>query len=180
MPDPVTILATLAYVISKRAGSGAIAGTLSQLFGGAAAGAFRGDLEKLRSAFLTITRPDSNQDLDRAVSRASLHASLFCLMEALGEPMEPAFGKLEQWRQYVEERLPHGLRELGRQQGGVIAQAERVLLLQAKVHCEADLKQIEESFTPVLIPPNKMLTTVDDGYADKRAAEALALIEEKS
>ena len=179
MPDPITTLAALGYVISKHKGAGEIANTLSQLFGGAAGNAFHGDLVQLRKDFLTITRPDSNQDLDRAVARSSLHASLFCIMEALGEDLEPASGKLELWRQCVEERFPQRVRELGRPQGGVIAQAERAQLLQAKADCIAALKQIEKSFTPVSISPNTMLTTVDDRFAEKPATEALAGIEEK-
>src|SRR5450755_3812980 len=98
MPAPVTILATLGYVISKQAGAGKVADMLAQLFGGAAGNAFFGDLEKLQSAFLTISRPDNNQELNRSVARSALHANLFCLMEALGEPVEPPSGKLEFWK----------------------------------------------------------------------------------
>ena len=97
VPIPVLILTVLGYVISKHAPVGGVTDLLSQLFGGTAGNPFHGDLEKLRSAFLTITLPDSNRELDRAVARSSLHASLFCLMEALREPMEPASGTLERW-----------------------------------------------------------------------------------
>jgi hypothetical protein len=37
-------------------------------------------------SFLDLTRPDQNQDLERALARSALHASLFCTVEALGDP----------------------------------------------------------------------------------------------
>ena len=180
MLSSITILATLAYAISKKAGSDGSADVLAQLFGGATGNAFHGDVEKLRSAFLNITRPDSNQDLERAVARSSLHASLFCLMEALGEPLEPPTGKLAVWRECIEARLPQALRDIRRPVGGFLSETDRRQLLQAKEGCETDRKQIEVSFTPVPIPPGKMPIAVDDRYAEERAAEALAEIEKKS
>jgi len=186
MLDPITILTMLAYAITKRAGTdpttnlGAGVDLLAQLFGGAAGNAFYGDLEKLRATFLTITRPDSNQDLERAAARSSLHASLFCLMEALGEPLEPAAGNLAHWRQCIADRLPDTLRDLRRPSEGFFKEADRSQLLKAKKDCEAQLEQIEtSSFTLVDIAPDRMLVTVEAGYDRQRAKEALELIEEK-
>src|ERR1035437_9345938 len=152
----VTLLTALAYAIAKNAGSGAGLESLAQMFGGAAGSSFHVDIQKLRTAFFAITRPDSNRDLDRAAARSSLHASLFCLMEALGESLEPAGGALAKWRQCIEERLPQALRDLRRPPEGFLAAAGRSQLLQAKKHCEAQLDQIETHFTPVDIEPGRM------------------------
>ena len=179
MLSSVTILMTLAYAISKHAGPSTSTDVLAQLFGDAAGNAFHGDVEKLRAAFLKITRPESNQDLERATARSSLHASLFCLMEALGDPLSPPAGKLAQWKQCVLERLPQTLRDFDRPVGGFLSEAERLQLLQAKADCEAALEQLEIAFSPVEIQPNKMLTLAADGYAQQCSREALALIENR-
>jgi WD40 repeat protein len=178
MLDPITILTTLGYAISKT-GKSPGADVLTQIFGGAAGNAFHANVQQLRTAFLTIARPDSNHELERAAARSSLQANLFCLMEALGESLEPAGGKLAVWRQCAEERLPQNLRDIGHPWEGFMADAARRQLLAAKKDCEADLDQIERAFTPVDIQPNQMLGTVEEADAADRAAEALALIEMK-
>ena len=185
MLEPVTILTALAYAITKSAATdpnsmlGSGVDLLAQLFGGAAGNSFHGDLENLRAAFLNITKPDNNQELERAAARSALHANLFCLMEALGEPMEPAAGKLAQWRQCIQGRLPQTLREIRRPSEGFFKDAERAQLLQAKQGCEDELKQIESRFTPVAIDANRMLITIEDDYAGARAHDALTAIEKE-
>src|ERR1035441_6287249 len=125
MLDPVTLLTALAYAITKNTGTGGGSDVLAQLFGGAAGHAFHGDVQKLQTALLAITRPDSNQELERAAARSSLHASLFCLMEALGESLETASRTLAKWKQCIEERLPQTLRDLGRPSRGFFNDAGR-------------------------------------------------------
>ena len=56
--------------------------------------------------------------------------------------------------------------------------AERAQLQEARKSCEGQLKEIEAVFTPVDIDPNRMLVTIEDDYAGKRALESLASIEE--
>jgi WD40 repeat protein len=179
MLDPATILTILAYEIARQAGKDAGTDALAQLFGGAAGNFLHGDLQKLRTAFLTIAKPENNTELDRAAARSALHACLFCLTEALGESLEPATGTVARWRQCVEERLPQTLRDLRRPTEGFFKDADRNQVLEARKDCESRLAEIETNFTPVDIDPNHMLATVEPDYATQRATEALEAIEEK-
>jgi len=182
MLAPATILTALAYAIAKNAGSGGpVRGVdlFAQLFGGAAGNAFNGDSAGLLHAFRAIARPGSSQDLERVAARSALHASLFCLMKALGESLEPASGTLAEWRQCIEARLPQDLRDLPLPPEGFLAYVRRRQLLHAKKGCEAQLEQIEIHFTPAAIEPNEMLVTIKEGYATLRATEALEEIEAK-
>lgn len=184
MIDPITILTVLAYAIAKqKAGDQKgdellpkVLDAFAQLFGGAAGNAFHGNLEKLRAAFLNITKPDSNQDLERAAARSALHANLFCLMEALGEPLTTGKAK---WLQCVRARLPQTLRDLRRPSEGFLQDAGRAQLIQAKEDCEKQLKQIETRFTPSAVSPHEMLRKVEEDYATRRAGEALEAVEAK-
>lgn len=130
MLDPVTILTALAYAIAKNAG----AEVFADFFGGEARSALKGDLKRLLDEFLTITKPNSNQELERAAARSSLHANLFCLMEALGESMEPARGKVAKWRQRIKERLPESLRDFRRPSEGFLRDADRAIRAASRVH----------------------------------------------
>src|ERR1700733_888592 len=129
MLDPVTILSALAFAVARKSGadphtgSGLAIDTLTTMLGNVAGNSFTGDIQKIRQSFLTLTRPDQNQDLERALARSALHASLFCVMEALGEPMKPPTGKFERWQQCVTERIPDGLKELARSSKGFFSDA---------------------------------------------------------
>jgi WD40 repeat protein len=184
MLDPITILTTVGYAIARNAGSTAggpnpVSDVFAQVFGGAAGNALYGDVQSLRKAFLTVTRPDSNRDLERASARSALHADLFCLMEALGEPLEPPSGQLEKWWLCVRDRLPQAMKDLRRPYGGFLSEAHRIQLLEAKTDCIDQLKKIEVSFKPNEIKPNQMLAAMRIGYAEKCAADALTGIESK-
>ena len=183
MVDPVTLLTVMAYAVTRNSGTdpktnfGLAFEALSEMFGGAAGNSFFGDVQKLRQTFLTITKPDSNRDLDRAVARSALQASLFCIMEAIGEPMKSPVGKVALWRQCIAARLPQNLRDLRRPSEGFFADAGRAQLLAAKQLCEKRLSRIEKKFAPVAIDPNRLLKSVEDDYAQRRSSEALAAIE---
>jgi WD40 repeat protein len=184
MPDPITILMAVAYAIVKNAGTNpnapsAVMDAFAQLFGGAAGNAFHGDVQGLKRAFLNVSRPDSNQDLERAIVRAALHADLFCLMKSLSESIDPPAGQFEKWWLCVEERLPQALRDLQRVAGGVLSEGNRSQLLLAKADCINQLKQTEINFVPSQIKPHQMLAAMEEGYAEKCAVGAFAALESK-
>lgn len=177
MVSSITVLLSIAYAISKHAGSGTGAEVLSELFGDAAGNAFHGDIEKLRTAFLTVTRPERNEDLERSTVRSALHANLFCLMEALGESLGPPQGNAAKWLDCVLLRVPQSLRELNRPLGGFLSEVERTQLLRCKVDCEKDLEKLEEVFLPVDIEPNRLLIPPDQDFTRECSEAALAAIE---
>jgi len=184
MPDPITVLTTLAYAVVRNVGSSSsgpnpVSDIFAQLFGGAAGNAFHGDVQELERAFLGVSRPDSNKDLARASTRSALHAQLFCLMESLGEPLDPPPGKLEKWWICIQDRLPQGLKDFRRPLGGILSEALRAQLIQAKTDSIEQLKTLELSFVPSEIKPHQMLVVMEDGFAEKCAADSLAGIESK-
>jgi tetratricopeptide (TPR) repeat protein len=186
MLDPVTVLSALAFAVARKSGAdphtsfGLAVDTLTTMLGNVAGNSFTGDIQKIRKSFVTLTQPDQNEDLERALARSALHASLFCVMEALGEPMKPPAGRVAFWRQCAADRVPKQLKDLLRSSKGFLADADRAQLLMAKDLCEQLLSRVEKrKFTRLDIDRRKLFVTLDKDYAAKSSAKALAAIERR-
>ncbi|HEY6340331.1 MAG TPA: hypothetical protein VIY49_02470 [Bryobacteraceae bacterium] len=127
-PMPLlTILSGLAVLALKK-GSGAdpVRQMLDTVVGGAAGNQFFTDFHNIRrgmAQWLRGIHPDQNMAIERAVLRSALHADLFCLIEAAGEPLELPANRAERWLQILRDRLPDRLKHLHELPGGFFEEA---------------------------------------------------------
>ena len=178
----ITILSALAVTaLQKDGGIEGVRQMLGTLVGGAAGNAFSADVHDLGNAlagWLRATRPDRNMDLERAVRRSGLHADLFCIVEALGEPLELPESRGERWLQLLHERTPERFRNPGMLREGALTAGGKMQLRLAREAILQRLKQIEDQFSTNSLDPDKLLGKEDKDYA--RAAAESALVELES
>ncbi len=187
MPDPFTALIGLAWAGSQFAGEPdnpvlkklrdlAIeqAGHLTSHFAHA-------DLERARESlheYFEGHHPEKNLDLERAVTRSSLHADIYCLMEALHEPLEPPKGRIERWRRLILERAPESLQS--QPKTGVLTTGTQTTLRKIKEDREKRLREIEkiDELDPPAIDPRLLLKMAKrQQYGASLTAAALTEIE---
>src|SRR5205823_2119415 len=146
--SPLTLLSLVAYVgLKSRGEQGGGLGAYALEFAGHILGHIGGepaakDAERLRerlAEWLKGPHPDSNLDLEQAVTRSAIHADLFCVMEALAEPADPPQGRLERWRKVLWERCPETIKDSCGVQVLFDADAKPVLRA-ARSYCEGRLK----------------------------------------
>ena len=135
---------------------------LTTLASGAAGNFAHADVQKLYQVLGTwidgSTRPDRNEDLERAIARSAAQADMFCVMEAAGEPLMLPEGKLARWQQTVKDRCPERLKDALRQSQGFFADAEREHLRKVRQLCEERLQKVEEAVAVVEIDPRKLIS----------------------
>jgi len=110
----LTILSGLAILaINKRSSADPVRQMLDTIVGGGAGNQFFTDFHNIRrglAQWLHGIRPDQNMAIERAVLRSALHADMFCLIEAAGEPLELPPNRAERWLQILRDRLPDKLK----------------------------------------------------------------------
>ncbi|HWB86707.1 MAG TPA: HEAT repeat domain-containing protein [Bryobacteraceae bacterium] len=150
--DPLTVGSILAVLGARFAGADVTAGGL---LANIATNVVHPDVESFRNQILSwFNGPhyDKNMDLERAVARSSIHADLFCIIEALHEPLDPPKSAAA-WMERLWERCPEGIRNLRPSFAGIFSAAEHAQLAQIKSGCLRRLQEVESStFQP--LPPD--------------------------
>ena len=157
--DPITIATGLAFVAFK-AHDQSLPVPVKEFFEQFLSGAFgnyaHADVEKLRKSLAGWAQgahPAENMDLDRAVTRSAIHADLFCVTEALGEPVELPEGRLERWQQLLRDRLPKRTPAVQT----LFSDQDKRQLRHVREECFQRLRELEERPAPSEIRADRLI-----------------------